>query len=98
MTKSEFAQQLSDYLFWDVDRASVDMDANRRFFIPRIMDRGTLSDVTAAWSYYGKELICDALLNAACLNKKTIAFFANQFDLPRERFRAFSQEPGTWAP
>jgi hypothetical protein len=98
MTKHEFAQRLSTHLYWDVDRAGVDVDRHRRFMIPRIMDRGALSDVTAAWAYYGEACVRSTLLNARSLNKKTIAFFANQFDLPRERFRAFGNESGAWNP
>jgi len=96
MTKLAFTQQLSAHLFWDVDRATVDPEEHRRFIIPRVMDRGTLEDVKAAWSYYGEETIREVLLNAASLHKKTIAFFACQFDLPRERFRAFRNRTGTW--
>ncbi len=96
MTKTEFARQLSDHLFWDVDRAGVDVEAHRRFLIPRVMDRGTLSDVKAAWEFYGEECVREVLLKAAALNRKTIAFFANQFNVPRERFRAFRDRTETW--
>lgn len=96
MTRETFTQQLSDHLFWDVNRDSVNPEAHWQFIIPRIMDRGTLDDVKAAWNYYGEEKIRDALLNAAALHKKTIAFFACQFNLPRERFRAWRNQTGTW--
>jgi hypothetical protein len=96
MTKQEFARQLSDHLYWDVDRATVDVDRHRRFMIPRIMDRGALADVTAAWAYYGEACVRDTLLSARSLSKKTIAFFANQFNLPRDRFRAFGNQAGAW--
>lgn len=96
MSPTAFTQQLSDYLFWDVDRFSVDAEEHRQFIIPRIMDRGTLGDVKLAWSYYGAEKIREALLNARALHKKTIAFFANQFGLPREQFRAFRNKNRAW--
>lgn len=96
MTKSAFTKQLSDHLFWDVNRETVDPEAHRQFIVSRIMDRGTLADVKAAWSYYGEDAIREVLLNAASLHKKTIAFFACQFDLPRERFRAFRNRTETW--
>ena len=100
MTKSAYSQQLqrlSARLFWDVDPAAVDPDEHRRYVIPRIMDRGTREDVKAAWSFYGEETIREVLLNAASLHKKTIAFFACQFDLPRESFRAFRSQTGRWS-
>jgi len=96
MTKQEFSRGLSEHLYWDVERCKVDADKHRQFMIPRIMDCGTLSDVKAAWAYYGEPCIRDTLLNARALNKKTIAFFANQFELPRERFRAFAKRTEGW--
>jgi len=97
MNAAAFIEQLSEHLFWDVDRASVDPEQHRQFMISRIMDRGTLDDVKVAWSYYGEEMVREVLLNAAALHKKTIAFFARQFDLPRESFRACRNSTGTWS-
>jgi len=96
MTKGDFIQQLSEHLFWDVDRAGMDPDQHRIFIISRTMDRGTRDDVRVVWAYYGEEKVRDALLNAACLHKKTIAFFASQFDLPQENFRSFRNRTGAW--
>jgi hypothetical protein len=96
MTKQQFSDGLSEHLYWDVERGTVDADKHRRFIIPRIMDCGTLADVKAAWAYYGETCVRDTLLNARALNKKTIAFFANQFKLPREQFRAFASRTGGW--
>jgi len=60
------------------------------------MDRGTLADVKAVWEYYGSETVKSALLNAADLNEKTVSFFANQFNLSRDAFRAFRNPPKNW--
>ncbi len=96
MSNVAFTEQLSEHLFWDVDRASVDPEQHRRFIISRIMDRGTLEDVKEAWRYYGEEAVREALLNASSLHKKTISFFSRQFNLPRESFRASRNQTGTW--
>lgn len=91
-----FLDQLSEHLFWDVDRQRVDPDANAGFLLPRIVERGTRADVHAAWAFYGEERVKDILLAAPSLTRKTIAFFANQFQLPREAFRAY-QRKSDWA-
>ncbi|MGB0257971.1 MAG: DUF6922 domain-containing protein [Coraliomargarita sp.] len=91
-----FLDQLSDHLFWDVDRLLVDPDNNAGFLLPRIVERGTRADVRAAWSYYGEDQAKAVLLIAPSLTRKTIAFFANQFQLPREAFRAYGRE-SNWA-
>jgi hypothetical protein len=92
MTANEqFLAELSDALFWDVERASVDPEANADFLIVRIMERGTREDVRTAWTYYGQEKVRDCLLSAPALSRKTIAFFANQFGLSRDAFRAHNR-------
>lgn len=88
MSRSRFLEELSDHLFWDVDRSSVDPEKHVRFLIWRIMDRGTREDARLAWAHYGPEEVKAALLESPALDRKTIAFFANQFQLPREAFRA----------
>lgn len=92
-----FIKQLSPSLFWDVACEQINPEAHERFVIARVMDRGTLGDVKAVWNRYGEERVQQALLKAAFLHKKTIAFFANQFGVPREEFRAYQNNRGTWA-
>lgn len=89
---------MSPTLFWDVNVAEMDESAHRNFIIPRVMDRGTHSDVLAVWAYYGPESVKESLLRTPSLQQKTIFFFANQFRLHPEDFRAYrkSQEIGTW--
>ncbi len=83
--------RLSNALFWDVERGSVDPEAHADFLIIRIVERGTREDVSAAWAYYGESRIKGSLLTAPSLSRKTIAFFANQFGLSREAFRAYNR-------
>ena len=98
MKNGGIVQQLSGHLFWDVDAGEMDAQAHRNFIIPRVMDRGTHEDVTAVWAHYGAEAVKESLLRAPSLQRKTIAFFANQFHLRPADFRAYRkpQELGTW--
>ena len=98
MEKGGILGTLSKHLFWDVDVGSMDAEMHRSFIIPRVMDRGTSSDVRAIWNRYGAETVKEVLLHAPALQRKTISFFANQFHLRPEDFRAYrkSQELGTW--
>lgn len=71
---SPFLEELSDHLFWDVDRNSVDPEKHARFLIRRIMDRGTREDARAAWAHYGPEGVKAALLAAPDLDRKRGSF------------------------
>ena len=89
---------LSKHLFWDVDAESMDAERHRSFIITRVMDRGASPDVQVIWNQYGAETVKKVLLHAPSLQRKTISFFANQFQVTPEEFRAYrkSKELGTW--
>ncbi|MFT6827266.1 MAG: hypothetical protein ACI9Z3_000689 [Roseivirga sp.] len=46
-----FKMQLSDYLFWDVDKATISFEEHKGFIIPRVFMRGTLEDVRAVLGF-----------------------------------------------
>jgi hypothetical protein len=94
--KDGLTNRLSEYLFWDVYPSEINPETHRQFIIPRVMDRGTLADVRAVWDYYGDEKIKQTLLITATLGRKTVAFFANQFNLPRGAFRAYRNPSANW--
>jgi len=96
MSFREFIGELSRHLFWDVDPASLGQGKHDSFLIARVMDRGTLEDVRLAWGYYGPDKVREALLESPVLGEKTLSFFANQFELPREAFRAFRHQGTPW--
>lgn len=98
MGNGDLVRQLSGTLFWDVDAEKVDERTHRDFIISRAMDRGSRNDAYAVWRHYGSEAVRDALLRAPSLLRRTVFFFANQFRLRPEDFRAYrkSQALGTW--
>lgn len=96
MSFRRFIGDLSRHLFWDIDSASLEQGKHDSFLIVRVMDRGTLEDVKLVWEYYGSDKVREALLEAPALGKKTLSFFANQFELPLEAFRAFRHQGTLW--
>jgi hypothetical protein len=91
-----FISSLSAHLFWDVNQSTVDPEAHASFLICRVMERGTSVDVRLAWKHYGETRVKEALIKAPALSSKTIYFFANQFRIPCEAFRAY-QRAQDWA-
>jgi len=88
--------QLSDTLFWDTERSGLDPKQHAAFIIVRTMERGTKEEVLSVWHFYGEPSVRKVLLNAPSLSPETISFFANQFDLPVENFRAHKRAEN-WA-
>jgi hypothetical protein len=71
-------------------------EKHAHFIIMRVMERGNHEEVRATWAYYGGEKIKQSLVEAPALSQRTIAFFANQFDLPKTAFRAHERSD-CWA-
>lgn len=97
MSSQSLLARLPESLLWDVDPESLDPDRHRRFLIRRIVERGDLCDVEAAWAHYGEAAFREALLDAPGLDAKTVAFFANQFGVAPERFRSHREPPVHWS-
>ncbi|MCC6281347.1 MAG: hypothetical protein IT262_12135 [Saprospiraceae bacterium] len=89
----------SDYLFWDVDKSTIDFDKSKAFVIERILSHGMLSDWYALKAYYGKETIHEVVLQVRHLDKYALHFCAAYFDEPLEKFRCFNyaqSNPAHW--
>jgi hypothetical protein len=85
-------------LFWDVDLSKLDMVQHAAFIIVRVMERGRREEVRYIWTYYGEEIIRKHLLEARSLNKKTVSYFANKFNISRSQFKSFKdkEQVQTW--
>jgi hypothetical protein len=84
-----FVAKLSSYLFWDVDRDTIDPEQHAAFLICRVVERGSSLDVREAWTWYGEARIQEALVHAPSLSRKTINYFALQFRIPVGEFRSW---------
>ena len=87
-----FPTLLQSPLFWDVNKSKLTPDLNKQFIICRVMDRGDLDAVNTVMNYYDKATIKDVLTNAGFIEKKTIAFFANYFDISPTDFKAWKSD------
>lgn len=89
-------RNLSPGLFWDVNGADLDPDQHAEWLVPRVVERGSRSDVDAIFNYYDETTIRGALTGARSLDRKSIAYFAARFNLRRDDFRAYRQRPVCW--
>lgn len=48
-------------LFWDVDPQTIDAEKHARYIIERVLDFGTLEEVTWLFARYPRETIADTL-------------------------------------
>ena len=83
---------LHSQLFWDVDKTKLNPDLNKQFIICRVMDRGDIEAVKIVLNYYDSQTVKETLTNARFIEKNTITFFSNYFDLSPTDFKAWKSE------
>lgn len=72
-------------LFWDVDRASIDPEHNKRFIIERILSRGDIDDIRWAHEFYGDDILREVLLKTKTLDRKSLSFWCFYFDIDKRQ-------------
>jgi hypothetical protein len=81
--------EFSKNLFWDIDVSQLDYEKNADQIISRVFMRGTLTDIAQVLKYYGKENVKKILLKTRYLDKLTLSFAANYFDINKDNFRCY---------
>jgi len=79
--------KLNKQLFWDTDFSQLNFKKNADFIIGRVLLLGDIGDYQAIKEYYGVEKIKKAAMENRNLNKKSLRFWSNIFNLPISSFR-----------
>ncbi len=88
----EYISQLSEHLFWDVDRNTLHPEQSVSFIISRVLEYGLFSDWKATIAYYGIDTIKKASLRLRNIDTKSLHFLSTIFDLPKESFRCYTEK------
>lgn len=83
-------------LFWDVK--DVDPQKHQKFVIERILQYGDPEDYKWAMEYYGRDSLIEGLLEARGLDKKSLSFWCQFFNLDIQQCTAksFTQTPSAY--
>ena len=95
MSQLECIHGFSDYIFWDVDRDSVDLDKNAPFVIRRVLEYGQLSDWKVLLGYYGLDGIVKVSKQLRSLEPKALSFISIISQTPIEQFRCYNTRQST---
>lgn len=91
--------KFTEAIFWDVDYATINWEDNSRFVIERVLNRGQLSDWLTLQELYGLQRIKQEVVQIRDLNKKAHSFLAVILQIPKEKFRCYTQKQlnqGLW--
>ena len=84
---------LSEHLFWDVDRAFVDLERHAPWLVKRVLEYGRWSDWQAIVGHYGKPRLISIVTRLRALDPRARNFCEVWFQLPAESFRCFTTTP-----
>jgi hypothetical protein len=70
-------------LFWDV--IDINPQKHAQFIIERILAYGDEADFNWAIDFYGKEKVKDYFLKSKTLDKKSLSFWCQYFNLNKEK-------------
>ncbi len=85
--------ELSEHLFWDVDRASVDPNKHAAWLVKRVLEYGRWKDWQLLVSMFGKPGLARLVTGLRGLDPKAFAFCRAWFQLPPESFRCYDSMP-----
>ncbi|MGL5020078.1 MAG: DUF6922 domain-containing protein [Luteolibacter sp.] len=78
---------LSDHLFWDVDRATIDPNLHAAWLSKRVLEYGRWRDWKILVSHYGKPQLAELVKGFRSLEPRAFAFCCAWFELPPSSFR-----------
>ena len=93
MKHNDDIKLFSEYLFWDVRKDTIDLDANEAYVIQRVLEFGQINDWRQLVSTYGLERIVRVAQRLRTLDPKALSFISCISSTPKKTFRCFTSKP-----
>ncbi len=87
--KEKLFNELSDHLFWDVNRSELNFEKNKKLVVQRVLDYGLFNDWKIIQKYYGIDEIAQIAIKIRDLGKKSVNFIATLSGINEEKFRCY---------
>jgi hypothetical protein len=81
----------SPNLFWDIETSSLDVNLHIRYIVERVLMRGKLNDWVALMRLYGTARVQQEALHIRYLDRVTLSFCSQLFNIPKSKFRCYKQ-------
>lgn len=93
MTKTGYSiADFSPHLFWDVNKATLDLEKHKRLIVERVIQRGSRHDLDMLLSYYGKDQVREILKQTVWLNEKDMAFIHVYLSIPFNEMKCYTRK------
>ncbi len=87
--QTSLIKSLSKNYFWDIDISRLDDFKNRRIIIERVLSIGDFDDLRRIIQYFGVEVIKQEIILAGQLDKKTLNWVSQYFNIPITDFKCY---------
>lgn len=74
----------SHHLFWDVDRAKLDINLHKNFIIERVLRYGLTEDVLLLLKTYSEEDLVKTIKSSKNIDRKTANYWALHLNIKKE--------------
>ena len=88
-------ENLSQHLFWDVDKSKLDFSKNKKLIIQRVLDYGLLSDWEKISDYYGINEIANTTKKIRDLDIRPASFISLLSKTSIESFLCYTTRQST---
>ena len=98
-THSDIGSELSNILFWDVDKNDIDFDKHATFIIQRVLECGEFCDWKVILSYYGLDKIVSECKKMRTLDPICLSFISAISHTKKEDYRCYhtaQSSPTPW--
>lgn len=92
MSKKYTINDLSEFLFWDMDKSAIDFKKSKKSIIYKVLEYGTTNDWKIIKEVYGLEDIKKVAITFRSLDPVTLAFLTNYFQLNKTDFRCYTNK------
>lgn len=81
--------QFSKHLFWDVDRAKIDLQTHSAYVVQRVLEYGVMKDWKLLCSIWNIDEIAAIARELRSLDDVSLNFIATISNTPKENFRCY---------
>ncbi len=86
----QFLQKLSPVLFWDMDKAQIDVDKHAASIIQRVLEFGTLDDWRLTRDFYGLDFVVECCQQLRTLDPVALSFVCAISDTKKRKLQMLS--------
>ena len=86
----DIIDEFSSYLFWDVDKSTLNMEEHASYIIKRVLEYGQLSDWNRIKKYYTLPVIVSYVKQFRELEPRALTYISAISNIPIQQFRCYT--------